>query len=459
MAFRVIRKIISLILLSFSIFLAGCQPNIIITPPNPNPQTNSNPQIVEVYNLLEKYYYKNLPVDISKVNSVDELLSFVDRYTYTYTSTRSIDMGDRYVGLGITIQNHDEGIIITDINKLTSSDEHVYVGDIITHVNEQPLKTLSFDEKSVLLRGESGDEKRLKITRFTKSIDVTMHLFEVPFDSIEYKQIGHVGYIKIIRFANNTGAHFLDALTILENAGITALLIDVRDNGGGYLDAALDVLKLFINDDGYFVYIKDVKQNTLFGFENEKTIVEKTYPIHVLVNRNSASASEVVAGTLKQYGHQLIGEKTYGKDVYQSSYLLTKFPPGTYLSITRGYWLLKDQSSVEGGIEVDIEYPQAGVLNIGYPVIYKTFKKGDSHVLIESFQYLLSRSQPMVYEPGLFDDNLEAMVLAYQMANHLPQTKQLDEATQIHLIDLYRTLIKQSDNDHQLNYAINYVGA
>ncbi|MFA5720165.1 MAG: S41 family peptidase [Acholeplasmataceae bacterium] len=458
MAFRGIKRLFLIVLLVFTFALTGCQLNVNVPNPKPSTPHNSDPQIMEVFTYLNSYYYKNFPIDVSKVKSVDELLSYTDRYTQIITTTRSIDMGEKYIGLGLTISEHEEGILITDINTLTNSDEFVYVGDIITHVKGTPLKGLSFEEKAATLKGNEGDEKLLTIKRFNDSVNVTMTLFEVPFKSIEYQKIDTYGYIRILRFADGTDEAFADALEDLESKNIEGLLIDVRDNGGGYLSSAVNILKLFINDTEPYLYLYSPKSNQYNAYVNEP-ITEKTYPIKVLVNNNSASASEVVSGTLKQYNHKLIGEKTFGKDVYQTSVLLKTFQEGTYLSITGGYWLLNDKTSVEGGIEVDIHAPQSGVLALDYPVVYQTFEKGESHPMIKTYQYLLSINHPSFYEPGLFDDYLEAMILAYQEANSIPTTKTLDAATQLHLIDYYRTLIKDRAHDHQLTFALSQIGA
>ncbi len=453
MGLRVIRKITTSILIILLSLLTSCSISFNIPTPI---EKNIDPQIKEVYEILDTYYYENFPVDISKIRNVDELLSFADDYTYIYSTTRNIDMGDKYVGLGITIQDHKDGLFVASINVLTETDKYLYVGDVITNVNDNPLSELSFDEKTALLKGKEGDEKILKVIRFGEEVTVTLNLFEVPFDSISYCKKGDYGYIKILRFAGETDENFKAALLDLESESISGLLIDVRDNGGGYLTSAVNILKEFINDSEPFLYLYYPKENVYQSYKNNP-IVEKTYPITILVNENSASASEVIAGTMQKYGHKVIGVRTYGKDLFQVSIKLKKFPGETYLSFTQGYWLLNDKSSVRGGIDVDVYYPQVGVLSIGYPVAYKEFNKGDVHPLIKSFQYLLSRTSNIIYEPGLFDDNLEAMILEYQINNGLTETKRLDKETQLHLIDFYRSLIKDEVNDYQLDFALNNI--
>lgn len=453
MGFRVIKKAFEFILLGFLSLLSSCDVNLNITPPEPK---NKDPQIMEVYQILEKYYYKKLPIDISKIESVEELLLFVDDYTYIYSAVtpRSIDMGNQYVGLGITIQDHQDGLFVANINELTETDKYLYVGDIITSVNENSLSELTFDEKTLLLKGAAGDEKRLKVRRFLEEVDVTINLFEVPYESISYYKKDNYGYIKISRFGGETDENFLAALSDLESQGISGLLIDVRDNGGGYWATAIGILDLFINDNEPYVYLYYPKNDKYESYTNN-SIVEKTYPINILVNENSASASEVIAGTMQKYGHKVIGTKTYGKDLFQIGYKLETFPGDKRLSFTRGYWLLNDKTSVAGGINPDIYYPQVGVLSIAYPVVYKEFDKGDAHPLIESFQYLISRTSSGIYEPGFFDDNFETMILEYQVANDLTQTKRLDKETQLHLIRYYRSLIKDEESDYQLKFAFN----
>lgn len=466
MVLRVNKRIIHFLLVVGSLFLlGGCEWTLT--------HSNSDPQIKEVYDLLDKHYYENLPLNLSKIKSVEELLSYTDPYTQIYATTRSIDMGSSYVGLGITIQNHEKGLLISDISKDTDRDQYLYVGDIITHIDSAALEDIEFEDKTALLKGELGDIKKLTILRLTYSVIVSIPLIEVPYQSIVYEKIGTIGYIKIERFAseiygydnegkrvklfNSTGEDFVLAIEDLERQNIESLLIDVRNNGGGYLSSALEILREFIVDTEPFLYLLDVKQNTYYTYKSDLK-EKKTYPVSVLMNKNSASASEVLAGTLQKYGYPLIGEQSYGKDVYQISLELKSFPQGTFLSLTEGYWLLHDKTRVLGGLSPEYTHMQTGVLSVSYPYLYQEFEKGDSHALISTFQYLLSRETASFYEPGFFDDNLENMILQYQTTHNLEPTGILDVQTQLKLIDMYRGLIKDKTNDNQLKYALSIQG-
>src|SRR5690606_19610785 len=109
--------------------------------PNTNYQNRSvNPQVNEVFDILKELYYEDLPLDLTKIDTLDELLAYVDPYTYVYEAdTRSIETGETYVGVGLTIQEHPDGLLVTSVNPLTENYYLMYVGDIITEVDSVVL--------------------------------------------------------------------------------------------------------------------------------------------------------------------------------------------------------------------------------------------------------------------------------------------------------------------------------
>lgn len=475
MVLRAIKKV-GIFLLSFLLIfsLTSCDLDSFFSDVELN--VSSNGEVNSLYFLLEQFYYEKLPLNLTKIDEVEELFKYTDPYTYLYKKdTRSIEMGDEYVGLGLTIADHPLGLLVTDININTDIDEVIYVGDIILKVNGETLNNYQFEDKTLFLKGEEGEVKEMVVRRMNDELTIERPLATIPYNSISYQLIEDtIGYIIIERFSLDTSEKFLEALEALEAEDITSLIIDVRNNGGGYLTAVTEILENFIVDDEPYLYIYDVKSGEEEPYYSPLEEA-KPYQIVTLVNNNSASASEVLAGTLKKYGYPVYGEKTYGKDVFQVGIPLGEVFPKMFndddiLNVTAGYWLLKDKTRVTGGLYPTITQMQTGVLSLTYPALLQNqvedntfsevvYKKGDAHQIIKTYQYLLNALTPFYYQPGYFDAAMATAVLNFQQLNDLEPTGILDGETQILLIDYYRTLIKDNKNDHQLASLINYLSS
>lgn len=459
MVFRGIKSLLKTILVGLVVVvLSSC--TVQFTNPNTNYQNRSvDPQVNEVYDILKQLYYEDLPLDLTKIDTLDELLTYVDPYTYVYEAdTRSIETGETYVGVGLTIQEHPDGLLVTAVNPLTENYYLMYVGDIITEVNSVVLAGLKFEDKTPLLKGLLGEEKQLKIIRFNQEIQLSIHLQEVPFNSIVSKKMGSVGYIEINRFAATTADLFSEALSELETAGIEALVIDVRDNGGGYLSAVTDILENFVYGEDEYIFLYNVKENSYSASKPKPGVTAKPYPIVTLVNNHSASASEVLAGVLKQFNYPVFGERTFGKDVYQIGYPVKSVGENFYLNLTGGYWMLGDKTRVTGGIVPTKYHVQTGIKGLLYPVLGDTYALGDANPYIETYQYIIHMSIGGNYEAGLFDADFKNMVELYQQANSLTVNGKLDEPTILSLVNVYKTESLKQELDNQLAAALLYAG-
>lgn len=472
MALRISKKISTFLLILISIFtLSSCSFDDFVFP-NVELNVSSNEQVTVLYQILDQVYYEELPLNLRKIETIEELLSYTDPYTYIYKiNTRDIEKGENYVGLGITITEHPLGLLVVDLNEFTNIDEEIYIGDIIFKVGETALNTLEYNDKTALLQGLEGDIKEIHIFRGDEEVTVTRELAEIPFKSVSHLLINNIGYIKINRFGEDTSDMFLSSLTYLEENNIVNLIIDVRNNGGGYLDAVNDILRNFIIDENPFLYIYRVKEDRMDPFYSSNEEV-KPYNISILVNENSASASEVLAGTMKKYDNLVYGERTYGKDVYQVGIDLHEvsnvFQEGDILNVTQGYWLLNDKTRVTGGLEPTIYMNQSGLLSLNYPVLNQklnndnsltlvTYQKGEAHPLIVTYQYLLNSLYPFSYNLGYFNEEMEDILKIFQEEHNLLVNGILDLKTQMLLIDYYRTLIKDVTYDNQLNSLVNYL--
>ncbi|MCR5201649.1 MAG: S41 family peptidase [Lachnospiraceae bacterium] len=230
----------------------------------------------------------------------------------------------RGIGIVMTKPATASGVIVLGVmDDSPAKKSGVKPGDLIMSIDNKELADLSLDEiKAIISKKSIGSEIALNINR--KGINKSI---KVKVEDIETKSVGslmlseEIGYIRITSFDQNTSEQFKDELIGLENKGMKKLIIDLRNNGGGIVDVATEMLDLLIPKGKLLVY-------TLDKYKNKKTYTsssdeEENIPMVVLVNGETASASEIFTGALKDQGKAtIIGKKTYGKGIVQSTYEL-----------------------------------------------------------------------------------------------------------------------------------------
>ena len=211
------------------------------------------------------------------------------------------------------------------------------------------------DLQDVVSEIKNKDNKTVVLTiyRDKQSKDYTVKKSSVQLDSVSYKMKDNkTGYIAVSQFLENTGDQFDKAVTALEKQGMTSLIIDLRDNGGGLLDTCTDMLSRLVEKDKLLVYTKDKEGNKEeFKSDSTKTV---DIPMVLLVNGNTASASEIMTGCLKDYGKAtVVGTKTYGKGIVQS---IMPLPDGSAVKFTvANYYTPNGINIHKKGIEPDVE--------------------------------------------------------------------------------------------------------
>lgn len=229
----------------------------------------------------------------------------------------------------------------------------VLAGDIIYKVGDEVVYDLSVDEIAKKVRGETGTEVTITVVRDGKEKSFTMKREAINNVSAYVEYDDKTAIITVTRFDNDTGTMVQGFAKEFEKKGINKVILDLRGNGGGYVQAAQDLLSLWI--DGQDVLIQKSKHQ---GDSTSKTsagkAILKDMETIVLVNGSSASASEIVAGALQDYEKAtIVGEKTYGKGVVQNLYDLSG---GTVLKVTTAEWYTPKDRSINGeGITPDVE--------------------------------------------------------------------------------------------------------
>ena len=257
------------------------------------------------------------------------------------------------VGIGIKLNDNSQVEIIEVYDDSPASKAGVRVGDIVTKIDGEDLtgkdativtETLKKNKsaKFTIQRGLESFEVNLKVTTLYVPA-ITSHIF--------YENGKRVGYLKLDVFSDTADIQFSNALSKIESSGIDSLVIDLRDNSGGYLSVAKNIAEQFL-EKGKVIYSLEGKDT--HEVTKDATNEKRTYPVSVIINKNSASASEILAAALKySYGAKVTGTTSYGKGKVQERASLSS---GTTVKYTTAKWLTPSGYCIdEIGIIPDLE--------------------------------------------------------------------------------------------------------
>jgi carboxyl-terminal processing protease len=301
------------------------------------------------------------------------LKSLNDRWTVFMTPdeykalNQDLD-GGGFPGIGVVMDTDaatKSPIIVQVVEGGPAQRAGLQVGDIILLIDGHATAGLSMQQQSSMIRGKPGTTVSLQVQRrgeqAPRAFSIVREFIHQP--SVLTRTLdNNIGYVRVLVFGGSTGEEVSNALHAFERAGVKAYIVDLRYNGGGYLNAAVDVASKFVAD-GPIVSI-DSRQKPLTTINAESGAVEAR-PLAVLVNGSTASASEIAAGAVQDSGAGiLIGTKTYGKGEVQTVYPL---PDGSAIKITTARYLTPSGRDINTiGIKPDIEIgPDVKVTDIG----------------------------------------------------------------------------------------------
>ena len=230
----------------------------------------------------------------------------------------------------------------------------VLAGDIIYKVNGEEVYSLSTEEISIKLRGEKGTEVTLTVVRDGEEKSFTMKRETINNVSAYVDYDGQTAIVTVTRFDEDTGLTVQKFAKEFESRGINKVILDLRDNGGGYVKAAGDLLSLWLDGDVFLIQKSKNQKSDIPSYTSGSRAILKDMKTIVLVNGSTASASEITAGALQDYGKAtILGEKTYGKGVVQSLFNLSN---SSLLKVTTASWYTPKERSINGeGITPDQE--------------------------------------------------------------------------------------------------------
>ena len=315
--------------------------------------------VFEAYNTIKNEYYKD--IDDSKlidgmINGImlatdDKHTSFFNEKEYEEFKT---ELGGTYYGIGAQIyQTEDNNVAISRVfEDSPASKSGLQIGDMFISIDGESMIGKTPTEVSTILRSSDSRKATIVIKRGEeeKTFEIEKSMVEISSVSSEVLD-NRIGYISIGMFSSLTDDQFSSELSKLEKQGINSLIIDLRGNGGGYLSTVTNIISRFVDSKTPIYQIKTRNNTEAYYSLNDSVL---NYKVVILVDENSASASEIMCSALQeQYGAILVGKTTYGKGTVQE---MRELPNNTMFKYTTEEWLTSKGNSINDvGVKPDYE--------------------------------------------------------------------------------------------------------
>jgi carboxyl-terminal processing protease len=430
--------------------------------------TNLNlEKISQAYDLiLNRYVEKVDPNKLTEGAIQGMLSSLKDPYSvYMDKNTAqqfTQSLGSSFEGIGAEVGTEDGKIVIVSPFKNSPAEKAgLRPHDQILKVNGKSVAGMNLNDVTLRIRGKRGTAVELEIARqnVKDPIDITVKRDEIPLETVHssLKKVNgkKIGYIDITQFSENTANDFKKQLSSLEKSHLNGLIIDVRGNPGGLLSSVEDILKLFVPKDKPMVQIENRNGNKDQYFSN--LTKKKNYPVEVLVDKGSASASEILAGALQEAdGYKLVGEKTFGKGTVQQA---VPMGDGSNIKLTLFKWLTPDGHWIhKKGIEPDVRVKQPVIFDTHPIQVSKPLEQDMNNDQVKNAQEIL---KGLGYVPGrtdgYFSSDTTKAVKAFQHEHSLKETGKIDAHTAMVMEEEAVKAMKNVKNDLQLQTALRMI--
>ena len=315
--------------------------------------------LYQAYSTIKENYYKDVDDNTLINGAISGMLSSLgDPHTMFFDENSKEEfetqLAGQYYGIGAEIiQKSEEEVQITKVfDDSPAKKVGLEIGDIFVSIDGKSAKGMTVLEVASTLKSKDKDKATVVVKRNDEELTFEIEKDVVTLLSVSSEMLDdNVGYISISLFGSLTNSQFEKALKELEEKGIKSLIIDLRDNSGGYLTTVTEILSKFVNKDTVLYQMKTKDNIEKFYSKTDET---KDFKVVILVNEMSASASEIMASCMQeQYGATLVGKKTYGKGSVQETEVLKN---NTLIKYTVQEWLTSKGKSINGeGIEPDVE--------------------------------------------------------------------------------------------------------
>ncbi|MDD4677696.1 MAG: S41 family peptidase [Tissierellia bacterium] len=410
-----------------------------------------------IYFVMDKYQYEISQEDIMN-GLYDGFFSVLDDYSTYYTPKEYQalleDTAGEFSGIGVQIMDiNGQVVVVTPLSGSPAIEAGIKAGDIINTVDGYDITGATSSQASLLIRGEEGTTVKIGILRGKESLNFDLIRSSIIINNVEGKILkDNIGYLKVTGFSDNTAELVENELLLFDENNVEKIVIDMRNNGGGTLQSAVDLLNLFVTE-GPVVYVEYAA-----GKEDiyESKLKEQKYEIAVLINEGSASATEIFAGAVKYKNEGIIvGTNSYGKGVVQSLYPLidgsgVKFTTAEYFSVNK-------IPVHKVGITPDIVVENKIIDISEYPTFSNENKPELGNVSLDvlSAEMILMELGYETNQPdGVYDIQSFEQVKKFQENNLLYPYGTIDFATQDALYNALIRHVESNEDDLQLDAAI-----
>ena len=424
-------------------------------------------KVEQAYSLIINQYVEKVDGDQLIEGAIQGMVAtlkdpysvYMDKETAKQFS-ETLDSSFEGIGTEIGMEN-GKVIIVSPYKDSPAEKAGLKPKDQIIKVDGESVEGLDLYDTRLKIRGEKGTKVKLEVKRagISNPISFTIVRSEIPLDtvfsSIKKEAGKSIGYMELTSFSENTAKDFIEQLNKLESEGIEGLVIDVRGNPGGLLSSVQGILGELVTKDQPFMKIAQRNGDTQAFYTDLKEA--KQYPIAVLTDGGSASASEILAGALQEAGeYPLIGETTFGKGTVQQA---VEMGDGSNIKLTLYKWLTPKGNWIhQKGIQPTLQVQQPAFFNVHPLTVEKTLERDMN---AEQIQYAQTMLKGLGFETGredgYYDDRTELAIKAFQRVEGLEVTGKLDRKTAQQLEMRILEEIKDDKNDVQLLTAIKYV--
>ncbi|WP_339179416.1 S41 family peptidase [Oceanobacillus sp. FSL W7-1293] len=422
-------------------------------------------KISQTFDLIKSNYIEDVDDNELVEGAIEGMLSTLEDPHTSYLDSEMMEQFNEQIessfeGIGAEVSEIDGYITIMSPMKESPAEKAgLRPNDQVLSVDGESLEGLNVNEAVAKIRGEKGTDVVLEIQRSGTSdpFEVTIQRDTIPvetvYSEVESEDGKDTGVIQITNFSEHTGEEFEEQLADLEEQGIDGLVIDVRGNPGGLLDVAEEILQQFVPSDMPYLQIEDADGNAEEYVSNLDE--EKDYPISVLIDEGSASASEIVAVAMKELDYDVVGETSFGKGTVQQA-----IPLGDDSSIkmTTLKWLSPGGEWIDGkGVEPTIEQRQDDYyystpiqVTDDEPLTFDHTSEAvaNMQVMLSGLGYDTGRTD------GYFSEETEQAVEEFQEDNDLEATGEVDEETGGLIETQVIEKIRDGEDDQQLERSL-----
>lgn len=399
---------------------------------------------------IKENYAGDVTYDQMEQGAIQGILSSLDKYS-TYFTKDEMDSfmestSGTFTGVGLEVEERGQDIVVVSTIKGSPAYKAgIQSGYIVESVDGKDVKGMDIADVTNLIKGDKGTTVTIDFLANGKTVEYKLVRDVISINPVTYKIINGVGYISISEFNGNTYENVSKALNYMDQNGINKLVIDLRDNPGGYLQEAVDVAGYFVPAGPVVTVAMNGGNETYYSYlKNPK------YKIAVLINGNTASAAEILSGAIQDTkAGILVGENSYGKGTVQEVF---PFSDGSGMKLTIAKYLLPSGRSINGvGLKPDVEVKDSRVF-LPQLIYTDDVKKGDTGYNVELLQSYLSLLGYYKGEPnGYFGNDTYDALISFQKYAGIPTTGVMDRGTVDALSYFYGLTLQ---NDAQLDKAI-----